>query len=297
MAQPALQRVSREPRVLAHAPEELTRGRLIRLGEGIGKVVYASENWVVKRGRTAFEIVALIVLWRVLRWLERIMPASMGKRLLERPSRQIRFLRMVAQTTMAVLPRALWFTSHIREVWKQYHFRSTRGDRLAQEHLHGTSLVPEEVTFPSICVNVGGWPGTLTVSKATERVEMTLHEKLAELADTGRFQELEQWLERFLSARRSGWRLGLFSLDAHLKNYGVVQDRIVLLDSGGLTDRWSDIEQWLAREEEVAEPHVRLGLGEYLAERPDMAASFNMRWKATVNRTVLRDIWPRDHSV
>ena len=64
---PASQRqreATREPRVLPHAPEELTRGRLRRIGEGIGKVVYASEQWVVKRERSPFEIVALIVLWR-----------------------------------------------------------------------------------------------------------------------------------------------------------------------------------------------------------------------------------------
>jgi hypothetical protein len=33
-----------ELQVLTHAPEELTRGRLVRLGEGIHKVVYASDH-------------------------------------------------------------------------------------------------------------------------------------------------------------------------------------------------------------------------------------------------------------
>ena len=33
------------PRALPHAPEELTRDRLPRLGEGIGKVVYASGDY------------------------------------------------------------------------------------------------------------------------------------------------------------------------------------------------------------------------------------------------------------
>ena len=54
------------PRVLLHAPPELTAGRLKRLGEGIGKVVYASEHWVIKRPRTPSEIVALILLWKIL---------------------------------------------------------------------------------------------------------------------------------------------------------------------------------------------------------------------------------------
>ena len=35
--------------LLLHAPADLTSGRVRRLGEGINKVVYASEHWVVKR--------------------------------------------------------------------------------------------------------------------------------------------------------------------------------------------------------------------------------------------------------
>ena len=35
--------------LLPRAPAELTSGRLRRLGEGVGKVVYCSEHWVVKR--------------------------------------------------------------------------------------------------------------------------------------------------------------------------------------------------------------------------------------------------------
>ena len=170
------------PEELDQAPDELTQGRLLRLGEGIGKIVYASEHWVVKRERTPYEIVALIGLWKVLRKVERHLPGRMAARLLEKPSGQIRFMRMMAQAGMAVLPRAVWFTTHVRQVWKHYHFQSARGERLAREHLVGSSLTPEEVTFPPVRVNVGGWPGSLTVSCATERVETTLHQRLTELA-------------------------------------------------------------------------------------------------------------------
>lgn len=287
------QSIPRDAQLLSHAPAELTQGKLIRLGEGIGKIVYASPHWVVKRERTPYEIVALIGIWKLLRKVERLLPGSMGRRLLEKPSRQIRFLRMMAQASMVILPRAVWFTSHIKQVWKQYHFRSARGERLAREHLHGTSLVPEEITFPSICVSVGGWPGSLTVSRATERVETTLHEKLNSLAAEGRFEEMELWLVRLLAARQKGWSMGLFSLDAHLKNYGIVDDRVVLIDAGGLTNRWADVEQKLALEERAeTQPHVRLGLGKHLADRPEIAARFDARWRALVNREAMREIWP-----
>lgn|SRR5487761_2001565 len=289
----AARQIARETQVLPHAPVELTQGKLIRLGEGIGKIVYASPHWVVKRERTPYEIVALIGIWKLLRKIERLLPGSMGRRLLEKPSRQIRFLRMMAQAGMAILPRAVWFTSHIKEVWRQYHFRSARGERLAREHLHGTSLVPEEITFPSIRVIVGGWPGSLTVSCATERVETTLHQKLQDLAEAGRFEEIELWLNRLLAARQKGWSMGLFSLDAHLKNFGIVDDRVVLIDPGGLTNRWADVEQRLAQEEQAAgKPYVRLGLGKHLAARPEIAARFDARWRALVNREAIRELWP-----
>lgn len=278
--------------MLPHAPEELTGAKLRRLGEGIGKVVYASDHWVVKRERSPSAIVALIVLWRILRRLERLLPGDAGLRLLEKPSRQIRFLRVLMQASMAVLPKTVWFPTHIRQAWTLYHRRTVRGERLAQTRLAGTSLIPEGVAFPPTRVKVGGWPGWLTVSEATERVEATLDRKLAALARTDNFGELEQWLERFLDLRQSGWRLGLFSMDAHLKNFGIIGDRIVLLDTGGLTNRWREIENRLVFEEVVTQPHIQLGLGPLLAGRPEIANRFDARWKAIVNRTFVRRLWP-----
>src|SRR5579884_4411337 len=81
------------PDVLSRAPEELTRQPLRRIGEGIGKVVYASDHWVVKRERSRREIIALIVLWRILAKTARLLPARLRDYLLRRPSRLIRFLR------------------------------------------------------------------------------------------------------------------------------------------------------------------------------------------------------------
>ena len=98
--------------MLSSAPEELTRTRLRRLGEGIGKVVYASEHWVVKRERSATAVIALIVMWKFLRRIERHVP-GVNTRLVEHPSRQIRFLRVLTQGLVAIVPRPVWFMTHI----------------------------------------------------------------------------------------------------------------------------------------------------------------------------------------
>lgn len=278
--------------ILPEAPAELTSGKLRRLGEGVGKVVYASEHWVVKRERTGFEILALVVLWRGLRRLERILPWRIGRRLADRPAKQIRLLRLLVQAALLVVPKSIWFREHIKDLWWMYRSRNRRGDSLARRHLDGTELVPKRVEFPPTHVKVGGWPGWLTVSEATERVEATLHQHLSELARAGRFGELEEWLERFLTLRQAGWQRGVFSVDAHLKNFGVIGGRVVLLDAGGLTDRWGDIEDRLDFEDVVSQPHVQLGLAAILGARPDIGARFDERWKAVVNRQVVRRHWP-----
>lgn len=280
--------------LLPAPPAELLRGDLRRLGEGIGKVVYASEHWVVKRERRPSEVVALIVLWRAIRKCEWWLPARLGKDLLQRPSRQIRMLRLVVQACMKVVPQSIWFTDRVRNVWRSYQSSNLRGEKLAQEHLDGTSLVPMRVSFPATRVHVRGWPGWLMVSEATERAECTLYQRLIDLAESGRFAEMEQWLDRLLQLRCSGWQRGLFSTDAHLKNYGVIGNRIVLLDSGGLTDDWPEVESHLAVEESVEQPHVQLGLGRVLAAHADIAQRFDERWKAMVNRDVVQQHWPEE---
>ena len=278
--------------LLAHAPAELTSGRLRRLGEGVGKVVYCSDHWVVKRERRASDIIALIVIWKLLRRLVRILPAHLVEPLLQRPSKRIRLLRVMLRPIVFLVPRSVWLMTHVGELWHSYHWRNVRGERLARAHLAGTSLIPEHVTFPPVRVKVGGWPGWLTVSEATERVECTLHKRLADLAASGDFDQLEVWLDRFLDLRQAGWQRGLFSVDAHLKNFGVTGDRVVLLDTGGLTDHWPEIEHRLSTQQDVAEPHLRLGLGPLLLGRQDIAVRFNARWKAIVSRDGVLRHWP-----
>jgi hypothetical protein len=152
-----------------------------------------------------------------------------------------------------------------------YRSRDRRGEKLALTHFTGTDLVPERVTFPPATVLTGGWPGWLTVREATERVEDTLDRRLEQLAAGGDFATLELWLYRFLETRRSGWQRGVFSIDAHLKNFGVIGNRVVLLDTGGVTNRWQDIAERLSKDEQVQEPHVQLGLEELLAGQPELA--------------------------
>jgi hypothetical protein len=277
------------PDVLPEAPRELTTsGPLRRIGEGIGRVVFASPCWVVKRERTHREVLALIVLWRILRTVERALPFTRG--FLTHPSRQLRALRLLIEAVILIIPRTVWFSTHIVPVWRTYYRRSTRGARLAREYLAGSGIVPRTVTFPPVRVRVRGWPGWLVVTEAEERAEATLLDRLSELARDGFFDEFEEWLDRYLALRRSGWARGLFSTDAHLKNFGIIGDRLVLLDPGGLTNRWSEIADKLQSDRQTsAPPHVRLGLAPLLVARPDIARRFDLLWQSTVQPKVVRE--------
>jgi hypothetical protein len=281
-----------QPRVLPHAPAELTGGRLQRLGEGIGKVVYASDHWVVKRERSPSAILALILLWKLVRRVEQNVPGGFGRKLLRRPSRQIRFLRVMVQGVVLVVPRSFWVATHAWQMWTLYTRRDVRGERLAETHLEGTKVMPETIEFPPVRVAVGGWPGWLTVSEATERVEGTLYQKLLELARAGRYEEMEVWLNRFLELRQAGWQRGVFSVDAHLKNFGVTGERVVLLDTGGLTNDWKEIEKRLRGDSEPRPAHRRLGLAPLLRGHPELAARFDAKWNETVNYEEVRRNWP-----
>lgn len=277
---------------LETAPEELTRARLKRIGEGVGKVVYASENWVVKRERGASEIIALILIWRMMKRLERWLPGSLTTKWFSHPSTPLRALRMALQAAVAVVPRGVWFSTHWGRVWQKFVHRDVRGEYLAVKHLSGTSLVPETVTFPPTLVKVAGWPGWLVVTEATERVEETLYDRLKKLAAEGNWGEVERWLERLLELRRAGWRRGVFSVDAHLKNFGVIQSRVVLIDSGGLTDRWEDVEQHLGLMAKNGPAARQFGLEEILAGAPGLAERFEARWRELTAPQSLRDLWP-----
>jgi hypothetical protein len=282
----------RKIRVLPHAPEELTRDRLARLGEGIGKVVYASEHWVVKRERRPSEVLALIGVWKFLRRVEALLPAWLRRRLTPDPARKIQLLVLIFQPVVLALPRGLWFTTHIGEYWRWYAKSEARGAILADKYLAGTSLVPERVTFPPTRIRVGDWPGWMLVSEATERVESNLHDHINDLARSLRFDEIQIWLDRFLASRRSAWKHGVFSLDAHLKNFGVLGDRVVLLDAGGLTNRWPDIENRIKIMDDFLSPHAKLGLEMTLRDRPDIAERFDAQWRSLVTPESVLEYWP-----
>ena len=66
----------------------------------------------------------------------------------------------------------------------------------------------------------------------------------------------------------------------------------VLLDAGGLTNDWTDIEKRLDCDDQFGSPHVRLGLEMTLRERPDISQRFDAHWSATVNSETIRRHWP-----
>jgi hypothetical protein len=131
----------------------------------------------------------------------------------------------------------------------------------------------------------------MMAASAEERAECSLIQKLETLATLGQFDEIEIWLNRFIEFRRRAWSEGVFSADPHLKNYGVIGKRIVLLDFGGLTMDLKVVEDHLQETNGHRRPDQRLRLEKILEKRPDIAGRFNANWDNLMQLSVVRDAW------
>jgi hypothetical protein len=96
--------------------------------------------------------------------------------------KRIRFLRMVFEPLVLVIPKSAWLATHIASLWNWHSSHEAEGRLLEDAYLARTTLVPERVTFPPTRVKVGAGPGWIVVSAATERVERTLHDRINQLA-------------------------------------------------------------------------------------------------------------------
>jgi hypothetical protein len=121
MASPARAPLPRTPRLLPHAPEELTSQRLIRLGEGVAKVVHASPHWVVKRHLSLTGIVALMVVWKAILRVARLLPHPWRAGFVHRSSQNIRLFGTQIQPNIAGIPPSFCCTTHTGEAWRAHH--------------------------------------------------------------------------------------------------------------------------------------------------------------------------------
>ena len=124
----------------------------------------------------------------------------------------------------------------LRRVLRVYRARDRRGEKLARKHLAG-----EPVWFPNASHfrRRRSWPGAARVA-----VRPRGHRA------RGRYPRPRSRTsqKRGISTKSSAqpippypperWQLGSFSGGCALKNFGVIGKRIVLLDTGGPTNRW-----------------------------------------------------------
>ena len=230
---------------------ELTRGRLERVGSGFESIVYGSTCWVVKIPRDerglAASLLATVVVGRALRplraWAEgrRGTGTARGRRWWSAGIVAARRLWPVLQggfrALLTMVPGRLWRGSGIERRARWLRARAEECQRLAVRCLDGTPLVPRRVELPPTGIRVARWGRRRTVTMAYQRVDRTLSDEVRRCRELGRFDALDQWLDRFLSFQIVLWQRGVFFAASNpYENHGVLGDRLVLLDYSGLIE-------------------------------------------------------------
>ena len=239
-----------EPPDPANVRAEFTGAPLERVGSGFESIVYGSTCWVVKVPRDerglAASLLATVVVGRALRPL-RTCGGAPGNR--EPAGAAMAFCRDRRGPTpvargarglpaiLIMVPERSWRGSGIERRARWLRARAEECQRLAMRCLDGTPLVPRRVELPPTRIRTARWGRRRTVTTAYQRVDRTLWDEALRCGRLGRVDELDRWLDRFLSFQIMLWRRGvLFAASNPYENHGVLGDRLVLLDHGGLIE-------------------------------------------------------------
>jgi hypothetical protein len=238
---------------------ELTATPLERVDGGTYRVVFGSRGWVVKRSRSFRNSVAIAVAAHLAEKLRRVTDRRLralgwgtpGLALdpMSREGRSRAMLRLavvgIIRAGLTVVPAPLWkATPTAREV-RDARLSSALSAELAAR-LDGTGLTPPRIDVQATRVRARG-RRSFSVTTAFRRVNHTILADLRAHAKHRRDAEIDALLDGFLECQVELWRRGVFSMDIlPFVNYGVLDGRVVLLDSGSLTDDPLTIRRFLA---------------------------------------------------
>jgi glycosyltransferase involved in cell wall biosynthesis len=271
--------------------DELTRAQLERVGSGFEKVVFGSRRWVVKiprdeRGLGA-ALLATVAVDRARRLLARRHPAVRFRA----GSRIWTVLREAFRVAIVMVPERWWRGSRVERRVRWLRARAEACERLARRRLDGTALTPGRVEILPTRIRTARWGRRWTVTTAHQRVDRSLADEAWRCLRLGRFQNLEQWLDRFLAFQTELWRRGVFfGASNPLENHGVLGDRLVLLDESGLTDDPREIRltldsvraRWLDAMRDL----------DARRRRQPPRESFAQRLTRLMQPSVIREHWP-----
>ena len=297
------------PADVSEAANELIAHPLPVIGAGLGKAVYGTKHWVVKQKRGLPVTASYFMVRRFTpRWAkifaERLLsmdfpwgdPAGwLPRDELDQTRLEwvFRWRYAVARLWLTVIPEAWWLPSEFGREAVAHERMDREGQQLAEQCLKGTGLIPRRVIFPPIQVSVQGWPWRLSVCEAHERTDISLRSHLHQLDTSGRWEDLRAWLDRVAALQPRLWEHGVFNMDMNvLANHGILNGKVVLVDSGRLTNDPRTIGAFLDSNFEQFMIHNRRALTYLLPKHPEVRDYFTAQWRALLTRDNLSAVWP-----
>jgi hypothetical protein len=116
-------------------------------------------------------------------------------------------------------------------------------------------------------------------------------DEVRQCARLGRLDDLERWLDRFMTFQTELWCHGVFfGASNPFENHGVLEERLTIIDYSGLTDDPREIRRTVATVRARWTEQAR-GL-RTLPMRPESAARFAQRLDEMLRPAIVRGYWP-----
>ncbi|MBZ0165314.1 MAG: rhomboid family intramembrane serine protease, partial [Candidatus Omnitrophica bacterium] len=287
---------------------EITAQPLVRIGQGWQKVVYASDNWVVQQEWSIAAAATIVKRSRLLnKYIRRFVPNTTLASL--RNPNTFTVKQFAVKIAKIIVFRAMFFTLwSLFKMMPRFVLQRTHSGRAILAHrdearqaedilknsaLANSDYIPRRYSIKPTKVRLAGHLFSVTTTQVVERADNTLHDHLAMLVAEGRVEEAKEWLDRFLRMQVMLWEMGLFEYTFQPGNYGVIGQRLVLLDHGEMTNRHDEINVKLARwHDEAYVWTVSSFERAFGPEHQDIVQEYFERMTRLINKEAIEQHWP-----
>ncbi len=284
---------------------EIQMEPLARIGKGTCKIVFASENWVIKRHvdfryvfshRLAKHFSAFLrtVIRRPARPARLDFPHAIQRVRHQLKETLFCLLSGSIRSALLLLPTRYLENTVTYKECETLLRREQHGEDLARERLMGRdsqrALVPWKVTIPSSSIRLRRWFGLERTT--ADEVEQRVDKMFLQVLLAASSEEASKWFEKFIALQEEIWSRGAFVSDPTLPNIGVIGQDLYLIDNGNLIDDPQVIRQALSSDTPFNLERFRQKLLRRLPAHAELVEAFAARLTSMFSLENIRAHWP-----